>query len=352
LCSIPAPIEIGAGFFVVPRGGVCTFSSMKHVPEIHRAADKRSLPATVFLEGRETGNQSRCRYPEVRTTEPFDRVILSPNGDTGPAGLILLYAGTDQGDVYSLVTWIGPQGRRLGPRPYPAPVRVDVLELPAAASEVIVTLRIAIHDEHTHVSRVGVTLYNSEQQTAVSAEDFNPEGAGHASTALDVPFVSQFTGAGVDGDSLCCPTSAVMLLHFWGTEIDVEHFARLSYDTLHQLHGNWSLTAAALSTFGLRSWVQKHTSLQEIYQVVAAGRPVIASVRFGAGELPGAPIKQTRGHLLVVRGFTEQGDVLVSDPAGTTAATGIISYDRRAFARAWLGHGGIAIHAVPEEMVG
>jgi len=345
-------MEIGAGFFVVPGGGVCTFSSMKIIPEIYRAAVKCSLPVTVFLEGRYSGEFPRCQYPEVHTSEPFDRVIVSPNGDTGPTGLILFYAGTAQGELYPVINWTGPQGRRPGSRPHPAPVRVDVLELPVAASEVFIASRIVSADENTHIHRVGVTLYNSAQPVNVPTADSDRPESNYAPLSLDVPFISQFSRSGADGDSLRCPTSAVMLARFWGKEIDVEHFVRLSYDSLHQLHGNWSLTAAALSTFGLCSWVQKHTSLQEIYQVVTAGRPVIVSVSFGAGELPGAPIEQTKGHLLVIRGFTERGDILVCDPAGKTAAAGVITYDWKAFARVWLGHGGIAIHAIPEEMIG
>ena len=56
----------------------------------------------------------------------------------------------------------------------------------------------------------------------------------------------------------------------------------------------------------------------------------------------------TNGHLLVVVGFTESGDVVVNDPAAAQRAGVRRTYDRGQFENAWLkrgsngGSGGLA----------
>ena len=65
------------------------------------------------------------------------------------------------------------------------------------------------------------------------------------------------------------------------------------------------------------------------------GVPLIISISFKAGELPGAPISKTNGHLIVVRGFAENGDVLVNDPAGRDNGSVQFTYPRAALEAAW-----------------
>ncbi len=308
-------------------------------------------PATFFLAGGVTPDRPQVQYPIVRSSAPFDRVIISPNGTISETGSIEFCVGETMADFVPLVEWAGTQAAVAEGHKFPAPVNVDVLQLDTATRELTIISRRFAGDATTTVTRLGITLYDSQIElpfgtgySSVVPPDFSP-------LALPVEFLSQFAAGMADDDSKCCPTSAVMLLRFWGIDIEVRQFARLSYDRRHRVYGNWSLTVAAMSSFGIFSWVQRHRSLRELYSIVQAGRPVIVSISFGPGALPGAPIEKSAGHLLVVRGFTDSGDVLVNDPAGRTVDTGRVIYDQSAFVRAWLGHGGIALHAVPEESV-
>ena len=78
-----------------------------------------------------------------------------------------------------------------------------------------------------------------------------------------------------------------------------------------------------------------------------AGAPVVTSIAYGEGELHRAPVIRSAGHLVVVAGFSRQGDVVVRDPAarGRDVWT---EYKRDEFARAWLGHGGVLYRITPE----
>ena len=80
---------------------------------------------------------------------------------------------------------------------------------------------------------------------------------------------------------------------------------------------------------------------------IAAGQPLVISIRFREGELPGAPIPSTAGHLIVVTGFAPNGDVLVNDPAAPAAAEVPRSYRRVDLEKAWLQKGGVAYVLLP-----
>ena len=310
---------------------------------------RAALPVTAFLAGGPSRVNPEFRYPALCAAEPFDRVILSPNGRIGQKGAVDFFAGPTSTELYRLVSWSGPEAFADEGNTTPSPVNVDVLELDRPVRELWVSARFRSEDEDSGIHRLGVTLFRSPEESK-GISDKPVGGVGKLSpVALPVEFVSQFAEGSADDASLCCPTSAVMALRFRGVHIDVGEFVQRAFDRRHRIHGNWSLTAAAMSSFGMKAWVQKHTSVAELHSALCCGHPVIASISFGPGELPGAPIERSNGHVLVVRGFDERGDVLVNDPAGRIAAAGQLSYDRSAFARAWLGHGGIAIHAVPEE---
>jgi hypothetical protein len=78
--------------------------------------------------------------------------------------------------------------------------------------------------------------------------------------------------------------------------------------------------------------------------------PVITSISWRRGDLTGAPIPVSSGHLLVIRGFIRSGDMIVNDPAaeGNTGVRRV--YQREEFSRAWLerGSGGVAYLVYPE----
>ena len=70
------------------------------------------------------------------------------------------------------------------------------------------------------------------------------------------------------------------------------------------------------------------------------GLPIIASVRYAAGELTDAAIRETAGHLVVITGCRGR-DVFVNDPAAPTAAAVPRRYRRDEFTRVWLERSGV-----------
>lgn len=160
--------------------------------------------------------------------------------------------------------------------------------------------------------------------------------------ALDVPFLSQHVEQPDLQGNICSPTSVAMLLQFRGVAATPESVARAAFDPRHRIFGNWPRNVQAAFERGVPGYVRRFDRWNEVEALLAAGQPLIASIRDPNGELQGTPYPRTVGHLLVIRGFDAADNILVNDPAGRDAAHGRLTYDRAQFERAWLDNGGVA----------
>ena len=163
------------------------------------------------------------------------------------------------------------------------------------------------------------------------------------------------------GEAWCSPTSVSMVLggldrlptareYSWvpagHPDPWVDHAARSHYDYAYEGAGNWSFSAAYAATHADSAFVTRLRNLREAERFIKAGIPLVASVRFGPGELAGAPISSTNGHLLVIVGFTRSGDVVVNDPAGKDARDVVHVYRRSQFENAWIPRSGGLVYVV------
>src|SRR5438034_16769 len=64
------------------------------------------------------------------------------------------------------------------------------------------------------------------------------------------------------------------------------------------------------------------------------------------GELPGLLFGETNGHLLVIRGFDRNGNVITNDPAAPTDEDTHKTYGRADFERVWLGGSGGIVYVM------
>ena len=189
---------------------------------------------------------------------------------------------------------------------------------------------------------------------------------------LAVPAYSQMIHRGEypqwggGGEVWCSPTTISMLMAFWDrlpaarqwAWVDdayadpwIDHGARSTYDYTYEGAGNWAFTTAYAGTRLATARVTRLRTLRAAQEYIAAGVPLGISIAFGPGELTGAPIRSTAGHLLVVRGFTEDGDVIVNDPAASSNAGVRRVYDRGELERAWQrASGGLAYVVAPRSV--
>jgi Peptidase_C39 like family len=87
-------------------------------------------------------------------------------------------------------------------------------------------------------------------------------------------------------------------------------------------------------------------SLAEAEQFIKAGIPLVASIAFNSGKLDGFFFKSTNGHLMVIAGFTADGNVIANDPASPDDASVRHVYDRAQFEEAWMSSTGGIVYLI------
>lgn len=238
-----------------------------------------------------------------------------------------------------------------------ATVDVDTLEMKPGVTLRSYRLRVGLYRERgtdltPEVTRIGAMTSNIPDRFDVPASRPGPASG----IELPVPEYAQnihkghFPEYGGGGENWCSPTSTEMVVEYWGkrprdTDLawvpagypdrTVDHAARQTYDYSYEGTGNWPFNTAYAAELGLRGHITRLHSLTDIEDYIAHGIPVITSQSFLASELDGAGYG-TEGHLMVVVGFTRDGDVIANDPATSSDGSVRRIYPRAQFEKIWL----------------
>jgi Peptidase_C39 like family len=217
-------------------------------------------------------------------------------------------------------------------------------------------LKVDLYGSGATVTRLGAVASDP-----VNTNPYVPSTTAMTKTVdLRVPAYSQEIHAGEyaqfdgGGEAWCSPTSTSMVLAYWGkgpTRSDyayvygdypnvvdpwIDYAARYTYDYHYNGAGNWPFNTAYAAHFGLETEVTQLHSLAEAEQFVKDGIPLVASIAFQPNKLDGFLFRGTDGHLLVIGGFTADGNVISYDPASASDATVRHVYDRAQFEKAWM----------------
>lgn len=319
-----------------------------------------------FGAGRVTWPRRRWTGPEQEIGFPARELVASWIARTPPGSWleVELRARTEGGELtrwYCMGRWAEHDGdihRTSLPGQGDGHADVAVDTLVARQPLTAYRIRLTMYGEAARVDLVSVMASATLPRTI---EPSPPTTAAR----LDVPPFSQKAHTGHHpqwdggGQNWCSPTSVAMVLAYWGVgpaadelgwvggddpRPQVDHAARGMYDHSYQGTGNWPFSLAYAGRYGLTGCVTRLRSLAELERFIDAGIPVITSQSFKSCELPGAGYSTT-GHILVVTGFTEAGDVVVNDPAAPDDSEVIRVYPRAAFDHVWRrssGSGGIA----------
>jgi len=159
---------------------------------------------------------------------------------------------------------------------------------------------------------------------------------------LDVPRRSQYAVENERG--WCSPASLSMIHAFHGIDRSVAETARNVFDRAYNGTGNWTFNTAYSGRLGFRAVVAHLANLDQAQRLIERNLPLAISYSWSDGELPGAPLEHSDGHLAVLCGFTSDGSCAVNDPAAPNVR---VVYPRAALERIWQRNEGVAYVVAP-----
>lgn len=327
---------------------------VKTGPEDFRGGEKTGVqltPTGLQLDS-DRGDVSDGQYTSaVQTTAmPFNNAILSWSADAPRGTALKLELRVRVGDTwsrwYSMASWDNGQGASArGQSDVYGRVNTDTLDLDQSAQAFQYRVTMSSSQSGVTPNLRSVTVSYSDMRQPLSGQPSSLQE--NWARDLPVPQISQAVQDPSIRWQICSPTSLTMVLNYWGMDKSLMEVVDGVQDQTTGIYGNWPLNTAYAGTLGFDAHVARFTSVEDLQNEIAQGRPVIVSVRYGAGQISAAPLNSTSGHLIVVRGFTVDGDVIVNDPAAPSHDSVRRVYQRDQFSRVWLSSGGVAYILVP-----
>ena len=262
--------------------------------------------------------------PVIPASIDWNQLIISWNADAPVGTFVKIEAAAisdgKQTKFYTMGEWskdgkIFPRTSVRSQRDADGTVAEDtlILDQPANAAQIRVTLG-GKNGAMPTLKFLGTSFANTKVPVAVRPPNHAAWGK-----IITTPEHSQHGYPNEKG--WCSPTSLSMVLSRWAgvlnrpeMDLTVPQVAAAVYDQGYDATGDWPFNTAFAGSFsGMRGYVTRLDDLSEVEDWIAAGIPVIISARWDWLK-PGRPV-DTDGHLTVCIGFTEDGDVVINDPA-------------------------------------
>ena len=227
------------------------------------------------------------------------------------------------------------------------PLRVDVDVFRAAAPVEAVRLRARVRAPSPAAVAGAPWLLALSAADGVAAPPVAPPARTPAAR-LTVRTLSQMESDAAIARRICSPTCVAMVLDFWERPVAPAALAAEMFHAGTDLYGVWPAAVMAAGRRGVAGYLLRFPDWASAAWCLAQGLPVIASVRYAAGELRGAAIDQTSGHLIVLTGI-DDAHVLVNDPAAPAATSVARRYHLSDLLRVWLDRTGVGYVLFPPQ---
>ncbi len=341
--------------------------------DVHGLIRDEFLPGQLFLVGRHPlghGVMSDGPEPaktgyiftsrEIETPFPFNDLVPSWNVDTDGGGFyVLLRVGRTSDDFWSPWYYLGSWGDA----PQPAAkvmedasgfINIDYFQSKGRFNRVQYAFHLRLNDGRTGpmIRRVCLACSNTLDDAELARKfrrRIDPGPKEKWARRLPVPFRSQKWEDEKIRGSICSPTSTSMVLEYRGVKHPTLDVCRRIWDPEYKLYGNWWRAVQGAYSFGVPGYLRRFGDWDAVKCLISHDQPIIASIKVKRGQLRSAPYRQSDGHLLVITGFTEDGDVCVNDPAAETAEKGRAVYARQDMENIWLANGGVGYILEPRE---
>lgn len=300
----------------------------------------------------------------IETEFPFNDLLPSWNVDVPPgaAFAVEIRVGRREGDFWTPFYFLGAWGRREGLkgkhlRDENGFINIDYFQSSKKYDRIQYRFLLEAGEGGRWPAprRVGLAYSNTLNDAELARKFRKPVDPGPKekwTRRLPVPFRSQkWEDASIRG-LICSPTSVSMVLEYRGIKRPTVEVCKTIYDPAYRLYGNWWRAVQGAYTYGVPGHIERFGDWNAVKRYIAAGQPIIASIRIQKGEMSHDPNRRSNGHLMIIAGFDENGDVLVNDPAGQTTEIGVTTYKRADMDKVWLARGGVGYILLPPGKTG
>ena len=300
--------------------------------------------------------------PAIKTSFDFDEILLSWNLQSdGSGGLYVIFSLSPDSIKwydYGYQIWGGINPDSVGFSEYPHSHKgvgwldEDIIRLRMHMQYYKFKLGVyADTTGFTMLDRISV-CYTKTDAGLLEAKRFAAPVKPIEPFELAVPFKAQGWLPDSISGLTCSPTSLTMAMNYHGFDYTHLQVSGMVYDPYNDIYGNWPYNAQAayqISGYKYKTWIGRHGSFGELVDELKSGKPIVMSIAVKDGQvLTGAPYKRSEGHLIVIRGFDENGNVLVNDPAGDNLDEGMVTYDINELTDVWQNHNAVVYHIWPE----
>ena len=283
-------------------------------------------------------------YPDIKPGIKFNEVIPSWNIENASNGAIRieLRVSTPTGKTkwFVLGDWSGdkewsPRQSTDGQKDEFGNVLTDTFRIAQPTDKIDLKVTLKTRQSANKPNLKLLTLCFSDTSTVKEYESW-PKSR-HWGSLTDVPQRAQ--GNYPNGSVLCSATSTSMMLWHYSKRLnrpeidrDVPEVEASVWDPIYKGAGNWPFNAAYFGSFeGLKGYVSRFTSMEDLEILTKAGIPVVCSVSLDL--LQGKERGKEGGHLVIVVGFEKDGTPIFNDPAFKIGVRK--TYKRSDFEKAW-----------------
>lgn len=313
--------------------------------------DGTGLRMTSGKTARFVSNVVRCKYPALEFLPSWN--ILLPK----PTQVFHVYMRFYRRDTAAPSPWffVGESGDRRhkplsGKTTRWGKTHIDYVELFAPADAFQVRVDLILPEKVTDYSTEGPVIqrlfvhYSGQRSSTVGARAVTAQRQKLGKKHIRVPYRSQLDVEREElRNSVCCPTSLAMVLEFYGINRPTLEICDAVYNERYDMYGIWPQVSQVASQHGLRSWITRFRSHEEVRQYLRQGFPIIASIRVGEKELRNARYPKSNGHIIVIIGYDAKGDYIINDPYSAGPGGAEIRYFAEDMEKVWLDKGGVAV---------